>query len=251
MINQSEALWAAKLHVKTTVKGTPGTILETAMVLAICKALVETEARLQRALDFDHGKGLAVMGIVPHETKHRELGLPPVKWRSFAEPGTMGTPEGEVHAEAQAKARLTCPTGVLVQAPIGPSGEVVYVERPSIEELIGERPFTGSSDLQAIQICACGEQLPHAVACAKTTDPEAIDDVLQFRGADNGAVIELGPGPVCASCNDTHQVESWDHTVQMCTHCPLPCSKCRHGGIGAFCSKTPCACECHAKKAAS
>lgn len=51
---------------------------------------------------------------------------------------------------------------------------------------------------------------------------------------------------VCSRCNDTHLM-SWDDGDRMvsCTSCPVPCQKCRAGGYGAFCGKTPCACECH------
>lgn len=33
----------------------------------------------------------------------------------------------------------------------------------------------------------------------------------------------------------------------MCTHCPVPCSKCRAGGNAAYCEATPCSCECHSR----
>jgi hypothetical protein len=68
MIKRSEALWAARLHVKTTVKGTPGTILDTAMILAICNALADSEERLQSAVDRDHRKALQI-----HEEKTSPL----------------------------------------------------------------------------------------------------------------------------------------------------------------------------------
>lgn len=44
MIEPEEALWAAKLHVKTSVGGTPGTLLTTDMVLAVCEELVFLDA---------------------------------------------------------------------------------------------------------------------------------------------------------------------------------------------------------------
>lgn len=52
--------------------------------------------------------------------------------------------------------------------------------------------------------------------------------------------------PVCSSCNDTHWVDT-ERGLVMCARCPVPCEKCRNG---AFCDKTPCACECHSGKAA-
>lgn len=52
--------------------------------------------------------------------------------------------------------------------------------------------------------------------------------------------------PVCRICNDTH-VMHFDDSSVMCTHCPTPCQKCRKGGNGPYCEKTPCDCECHKK----
>ncbi len=52
------------------------------------------------------------------------------------------------------------------------------------------------------------------------------------------------PDPVCTTCNDTHTMTLGDRSV-MCTRCPVPCSRCRAGGTGAFCAATPCACSCH------
>jgi hypothetical protein len=49
---------------------------------------------------------------------------------------------------------------------------------------------------------------------------------------------------VCSTCNDTHLMPYGEDRV-MCTRCPLPCQKCRMGGTGAFCGKTPCECQCH------
>lgn len=213
MINKTEALWAANLHVKTSTADKAGTILDTATTLAICRVLVETEARLQRALDHDHGKALEI-----DAASFDQHGLyPPVPWRTYADPGGLLTPEGEVHARAIANARLTCPTGVLVQAPLEQGGEVTYVP----------------SNLQAIQLCACGHQLPHLKACLMTTDPEQGD----------------APTPVCARCNDTHvmHLEELGRDVP-CTACPVPCSgdvSCRVAGTGAYCATTPCNCACH------
>jgi hypothetical protein len=53
-----------------------------------------------------------------------------------------------------------------------------------------------------------------------------------------------GVGRVCSTCNDTHLMPLGDDEV-MCTRCPRPCQKCRVGGNGAYCSTTPCACDCH------
>jgi hypothetical protein len=57
-------------------------------------------------------------------------------------------------------------------------------------------------------------------------------------------------GPVCQTCNDTHlmrlyDIETGEDREAMCTHCPVPCAKCRQGGTGPFCATTPCGCECH------
>jgi hypothetical protein len=52
--------------------------------------------------------------------------------------------------------------------------------------------------------------------------------------------------PVCKMCNDTHR---FPHSGNMCTSCPTPCPRCRSGKIGAYCEETPCACDCHGKKA--
>jgi hypothetical protein len=58
----------------------------------------------------------------------------------------------------------------------------------------------------------------------------------------------LAPAPeaeeaaVCSVCNDTHRMPS---TGWLCTHCPVPCQKCRIGGTGPFCATTPCGCDCH------
>ncbi len=50
----------------------------------------------------------------------------------------------------------------------------------------------------------------------------------------------------CEICQDTHRMTVGDRSA-MCTHCPIPCQRCRSGGIGAFCATTPCMCECHLK----
>lgn len=52
----------------------------------------------------------------------------------------------------------------------------------------------------------------------------------------------------CETCKDTHMMTLGDREV-MCTHCPVPCQKCRAGGNGAYCASTPCACTCHTKTA--
>lgn len=49
---------------------------------------------------------------------------------------------------------------------------------------------------------------------------------------------------VCDHCKDTHLMPL-DGRYVPCTSCPTPCPKCRQGGRGAFCERTPCACECH------
>jgi len=56
--------------------------------------------------------------------------------------------------------------------------------------------------------------------------------------------------PVCCVCNDTHlmhyRVNEYDPPRKVpCTSCPTPCQECRAGGVGAFCTETPCKCECH------
>jgi hypothetical protein len=56
--------------------------------------------------------------------------------------------------------------------------------------------------------------------------------------------------PICANCKDTHRVhyedERGEWVDRYCQHCPTPCQRCRAGGIGAYCEKTPCDCACHA-----
>lgn len=136
-----DAVWSVRLLVEGRV-----IMLGDAVALAVCKALIEQTEVLRSITENPFAE--------PEEkaARCRALGLPPVPWRSYAEPGTMGTPEGEVHARAQADARLTCPTGVLVQKPLEPGGEVIYLPAT---------PFP-SSPLQAI--CTCGalpNRLPH------------------------------------------------------------------------------------------
>lgn len=53
--------------------------------------------------------------------------------------------------------------------------------------------------------------------------------------------------PICETCNDTHRMEIRGDQMVPCTRCPTPCQRCRAGGTGAFCERTPCACACHAK----
>jgi len=50
----------------------------------------------------------------------------------------------------------------------------------------------------------------------------------------------------CEKCHDTHVIKCWDQDI-MCTHCPVPCQKCRAGGNGPYCEHTPCDCSCHKK----
>lgn len=53
----------------------------------------------------------------------------------------------------------------------------------------------------------------------------------------------------CTHCRDTHRMQLGDREV-MCTHCPLPCSKCAsrasNNPSGPYCKTTPCRCACHA-----
>lgn len=53
---------------------------------------------------------------------------------------------------------------------------------------------------------------------------------------------------ICNTCNDTHRM-SLEYGEVMCTHCPTPCQNCRYDGVGAYCTETPCGCNCHAGKA--
>lgn len=55
--------------------------------------------------------------------------------------------------------------------------------------------------------------------------------------------------PICATCNDTHQMLMLDAPPRlvMCTRCPTPCQLCRQGGNGPYCERTPCSCSCHRK----
>lgn len=48
----------------------------------------------------------------------------------------------------------------------------------------------------------------------------------------------------CQTCNDTHRMPLGDRQV-LCTRCPRPCRDCARGGNGAYCSETPCSCQCH------
>ena len=50
------------------------------------------------------------------------------------------------------------------------------------------------------------------------------------------------PATVCSTCSDTHTMPA---TGFMCTHCPLPCMKCRGQACNAYCASTPCTCACH------
>lgn len=52
---------------------------------------------------------------------------------------------------------------------------------------------------------------------------------------------------VCLVCKDTHKMwlESAGRYVP-CTNCPTPCFKCGKGA--AYCTTTPCKCECHRTK---
>ena len=58
------------------------------------------------------------------------------------------------------------------------------------------------------------------------------------------AALERFEAAVCSRCDDTHRMDM-NGTTFMCTHCPLPCQKCRQGGTGAYCESTPCSCVCH------
>lgn len=53
--------------------------------------------------------------------------------------------------------------------------------------------------------------------------------------------------PICKVCNDTHRMpwSNEDMPEVMCTFCPTPCQRCRAGGNGPYCEKTPCSCSCH------
>lgn len=55
---------------------------------------------------------------------------------------------------------------------------------------------------------------------------------------------------VCKVCFDTHMMDLGEERgTGMCTHCPIPCQKCRAGGNGPYCASTPCSCACHPKPA--
>jgi hypothetical protein len=58
--------------------------------------------------------------------------------------------------------------------------------------------------------------------------------------------VEAALAAVCTTCNDTHMMQFGERHPVTCTRCPVPCQKCRAGGNGPFCSRTPCACSCHA-----
>lgn len=55
------------------------------------------------------------------------------------------------------------------------------------------------------------------------------------------------PDVVCYQCFDAH-ISDRGGTLVNCSSCPVPCQKCRQGGVGAYCEETPCKCECHAHK---
>jgi hypothetical protein len=56
--------------------------------------------------------------------------------------------------------------------------------------------------------------------------------------------------PICSTCKDTHRMtltrDGHEDQIVMCTHCPVPCQRCRENGTGPFCGTTPCTCDCHA-----
>lgn len=61
-------------------------------------------------------------------------------------------------------------------------------------------------------------------------------------------LLQAAMGGDCDVCNDTRQMvlhTEDEEDYVMCTHCPTPCQKCRAGGNGPFCEKTPCRCTCH------
>jgi hypothetical protein len=70
---------------------------------------------------------------------------------------------------------------------------------------------------------------------------EATDRLTAFRCQ---ARWPSPDAPICSACNDTHRMKT--RPEWACTSCPTPCQKCRQGGNGPFCEKTPCACTCHA-----
>jgi chromosome segregation ATPase len=84
------------------------------------------------------------------------------------------------------------------------------------------------------------EHGPQSVTAAHT----AVADVLADADSKEAGDARRGGGRVCSTCNDTHLMSLGDDEV-MCTRCPRPCQKCRAGGNGAYCSTTPCACDCH------
>lgn len=53
---------------------------------------------------------------------------------------------------------------------------------------------------------------------------------------------------VCTNCDDSHMMYLDGGRPVPCTACPSPCDQCRAGGIGAYCSQTPCGCACHQPK---
>lgn len=88
-------------------------------------------------------------------------------------------------------------------------------------------------------------------ACAALCDAVATEAqrCAQLIRARKGASFPYPApaAPVCKTCNDTHKMQLDDREVN-CTGCPVPCAKCRAGGVGAYCEKTPCACACHARR---
>ncbi|MEO7895882.1 MAG: hypothetical protein ABIR65_01165 [Pseudolysinimonas sp.] len=90
---------------------------------------------------------------------------------------------------------------------------------------------------------------PHDVEGCTTID-ESIYIVRRSDlrlAAEHAARVIPPPAPVCSTCSDTHMMPLGDDYAVMCTHCPIPCQRCRSGGNGPYCTTTPCGCECHAK----
>ncbi len=87
---------------------------------------------------------------------------------------------------------------------------------------------------------------------AREASPIIHVNTMDADDPDAGPSLEdleaTGPStaPICSACNDTHRMKS--RPEWACTSCPSPCQKCRQGGTGAFCEKTPCACACHANQ---
>lgn len=127
--------------------------------------------------------------------------------------------------------------GPLSDSELSACEDLSRLSRPEIEWLV--RLLRAQERLQRAQMNVLRAELTEfKSACEPSRTADQQD-----------ANIKTDPKkPVCKYCNDTHWVHSVIGGTVLCQYCPVPCQKCREGGNGPFCAKTPCDCECHAKK---